>query len=241
MSVTRAFYMAPADLRVPRTGEVIEPGAVVRCKGPPVLCSVGLHASVDVLDAVNYRGEGCLTLVDVGGDVAVGDDKICGTERRTIAVLTVAQTERVLREIACACAECALQWGYYDLGEEPDQRSIDAIDVARRFARGECTRSELDAARAAAGAAARAAARDAARAAARDAAGAAARAAARAAAWAAAGDAAWAAAGDAAWAAAGAAARAAAGAAARDAAGDVANRMALEALISSTRRRRGGQ
>ena len=107
-----------------------------------------------------------------------------------------------------------------------DQRSIDALDVAARFANGEATQEELAAARAAA----RDAAWAAARAAARDAAGDAAWAAARAAAWAAAraaardaagdaaGDAARDAAGAAAWAAARAAAGAAAWAAARDAA-----------------------
>ena len=63
-----------------------------------------------------------------------------------------------------------------------DKRSIEALDVAERFANGLATTQELDAARAAA----RAAARDAARAAAW-------------AAWAAAGDAAWDAARDAAW------------------------------------------
>lgn len=92
-----------------------------------------------------------------------------------------------------------------------DPRSVAALDVAERFARGEATVEELaaawDAAWDAAVVAARAAARDAARDAAWDAAGAAAvvaardaaQAAARAAAWAAAGDAAWAAARAAAW------------------------------------------
>ena len=60
-----------------------------------------------------------------------------------------------------------------------DQRSVNALDVAERFANGDATEEELEAARAAAGAAAwdaaSAAAWDAARAAARDAAGAAAR------------------------------------------------------------------
>ena len=91
-----------------------------------------------------------------------------------------------------------------------DSRSVEALDVAERFANGLATQQELAAARDAAGdawAAARAAARDAAGYAARDAA------------WYAAGDAAWAAAEDA-WYAAGYAARDAAWAAARAAAWD---------------------
>jgi hypothetical protein len=102
--------------------------------------------------------------------------------------------EKELRLLACDFAENALK-----LIKNPDQRSLNAIAVSRRFANGEATCEELaaawdaawDAARAAAWDAARDAAWAAARAAARDAA----RDAARAAAWAAARDAAW----DAAW------------------------------------------
>jgi len=94
-----------------------------------------------------------------------------------------------------------------------DQRSIDALDVAERYANGNATKDEL----AAAGYAARAAARAAAREAAWDAAGYAAEEAAWASAWAAAGYAARAAAREAAWDAAGEAAEEAAGAAAEQA------------------------
>lgn len=64
-----------------------------------------------------------------------------------------------------------------------DRRSVAALDVAERFANGDATKEELDAAEAAAGAAARAASGSAARAAAWDAARAAARAEAGGAAW----------------------------------------------------------
>ena len=82
----------------------------------------------------------------------------------------------ILHEFGCWCAECALS-----KITNPDPRSVRAIEVKRRWIRGEATDDE----RAAAQAAAWAAARDAAQAAARDAA----RAAAQAAAWAAARDA----------------------------------------------------
>ena len=83
----------------------------------------------------------------------------------------------ILHEFACRCAEYALSFV-----DNPDPRSIAAIDAKRKWLRGEIKDKELRAARAAAGAAAR----DAAGAAARDAAWAAAGAAARDAAWAAA-------------------------------------------------------
>ncbi|PJM66446.1 hypothetical protein CV751_30270 [Achromobacter ruhlandii] len=108
-----------------------------------------------------------------------------------------------------------------------DQRSKDALDVAERFANGEATEEERDAAWDAAGAAAGAAAWAAARAAAWDAAWDAAGAAAGAAAW----DAAWAAARAAAW----AAARAAAWDAAWDAAGAAAGAAAWDAAWAAAR------
>ena len=98
-----------------------------------------------------------------------------------------------------------------------DQRSVDALDVAERFANGDATKEELDAAWAASGSAARAASGSAA----------------RAAAWAAAGDAAMAAAGDAARAASGSAAGAAAGAAARAEAGGAAWSAAWSAALDA--------
>ena len=107
----------------------------------------------------------------------------------------------ILHEFACRCAEYALSFV-----DNPDPRSIAAIEAKRKWLRGEITDKELNAARAAA------------RAAARDAAQVAARAAAQVAAWAAAWAAAWDAARDAAEDAAEDAARDAAEDAARDAA-----------------------
>ena len=127
----------------------------------------------------------------------------------------------ILHEFACRCAEYALSFV-----DNPDPRSIAAIDAKRKWLRGEIADKELAAAWAAARAAAWDTAWDAARAAARDAA----RVAARAAAWATARDAARAAARDAARAAAWATARDAARAAARDAARDAAMEHELEIL-----------
>jgi len=104
--------------------------------------------------------------------------------------------DKTLRLFAVSCARQALA-----LVDNPDPRSVNAIDVSERYANGKATKEELAAARVTAWNAACAAAWSAA----------------GVTAWNAAGAAAWAAAGAAAWAAACAAARAVAGAAAWDA------------------------
>jgi hypothetical protein len=119
--------------------------------------------------------------------------------------------ERTLRIFAVRCAREAL--ALPRVRDHVDPRSVEACDVAERYANGEATAEELDAARDAAWAAARDAALAAARDAARDASLAAAR--------------------DAAW----AAARDAALAAARDAARDAAWDAAIEILVSLIKER----
>ena len=126
---------------------------------------------------------------------------------------TIEPSDRLARIFACNCAERVRHL-------TNDRRSRDAVAVARKYADGEATEVELDAAESAAWAAAR----DAARAAARDAA------------WAAARDAAWAAAMDAAGGAAWAAAESAAESAARDAAGGAARDAARAARVEDFRK-----
>jgi hypothetical protein len=108
--------------------------------------------------------------VEVSGTIVHGVDKLAGTRRK---ILGMGDIETLLHEWACDVAE-----GVCRRADVLDERSLEAIEVKRRWLRGESTDEEL--------AAAWATARDTA----------------RAAAWVVAGDTAWAAAWDAAWAAA---------------------------------------
>ena len=147
----------------------------------PVLCESGWHAMEErnVIDHLPPTIGSQLWRVSVKGEIVKGADKIAASQMRLDYMLGVT-TEQNLRLFACDVAEDVL---HLFEGERPnDSRPRDAIEVARRYANGNATQDERDAARDAAWAAARAAAGDAA--------------------WAAAWDAAWAAAGGAAWAAA---------------------------------------
>jgi hypothetical protein len=201
----------------------------------PSPCERGYHltAVANLLDWVG--SDSCVVWVaETRGPVIDAGDKVVVGEARLVA--RTAWSAVTARLFAADCAERVLPFWEAEFPE--DRRPHDAVIVARRYAAGNATDAERDAAWdaaraaawAAAGTAARAAAGTAAWAAARDAARVAAGAAARVAAWDAAGaaaraaawDAARAAAWDAAWDAARAAARVAARAAARVAAWDAA-------------------
>ena len=215
-----APHLGTGKWHLPKRGR---PGKWMPRIGNIRMCQRGYHV-VDAAHIIEFLEYGYnIFEVEVRGDQLNGGNKICVSQARLLRLLDWSESRA--RLFACDCAERALDL----FGGEVDPRSHAAIEVSRRFARGEATHEELAAAGAAAWDTAGAAAWDTAGAAARAAAGAAtkaaawdaARAAARAAAWAAAGDAAgdaaWAAAGDAAWAAARDAARDAAWTAAGDA------------------------
>lgn len=94
----RAFYIAPSDLCVPRTKQKIAIGETVAMAiaadtwcTDVIPCRQGMHASEWVVDALHYRYEGVLTLVDLHGDVAEhgqhGDiDKFAARYRTTVAI-----------------------------------------------------------------------------------------------------------------------------------------------------------
>ena len=168
-------------------------------EGALIACANGYHILTwDQVLALTWRGEHLYEVETAGKVLDAGDKCVCRRARTIRHIET--WNERNLRLFACDCAERVLH--VVQAAMPADRRPRLAIETARRFANGEATRTELDAARTAA----------------RNAAGAAAGAAAGNAAGNAAGDAAW----DAAWDAAGNAAWDAAWDAAGNAAGDAA-------------------
>ena len=154
-------------------------------KSTPILCERGYHWC-EARHAIDWLNAECW-LIEPRGITVCGDNKNVSQGGRLLRQVET-WNERTTRLFAADCAEAVVHL----CGDDP--RPHQAIEVARLYANGAATDSELDAAGDAAWAAAGAVDRAAAGAAARDAA------------W----DAAWAAAWDAAWAAAGAAAGAAA-------------------------------
>jgi hypothetical protein len=172
----KAWHFVSDTLRdgrpVPADGEVLVH------KGPLILCASGLHASKNILDALQYAPGSIICRVEVGGEIIHGYDKLVCSER---TILWRASGEQVLRKFARMCALDVLHlWDAPDIVVQYLKTGDQSIRAAARDASDAARDADLAAARAAAWAA------DAADAA-RDADLAAARAAARDAAWATAG------------------------------------------------------
>ena len=194
MANVLAYHFVGDKLRdgrpVPADGEWLEHD------GPVELCASGLHASICPFDALQYAPGGTLCLVELGGTVIHGNDKVVASRRRIIKRI---DAEPLMREFARWSALQVIElWDapdvvrqYLTTGDESLRAAArdaaawapwDAADAAREAeAARAAARAAADAAATSAWAAARAA-REAARAA---------REAARDAAWAATEDAVW--------------------------------------------------
>jgi hypothetical protein len=167
-------------------GRPIIIGETHTVQGQLELCEWGLHASKRILDALQYAPGPVIYRVRLSGEILIGDDKMCATER---TYLWGYDATEILQAFARRCAlDVVHLWDppqividYLKTGDESLRKA--AWDAARAAARAAAWDAARDAAWAAAWDAARAAAEDAARAAAEAAAEAAARDAAEAAAW----------------------------------------------------------
>ena len=95
MANVLAYHFVGDKLRdgrpVPADGECLEHD------GPVELCASGLHASICPFDALQYAPGGTLCLVELGGTVTHGNDKVVASRRRIIKRI---DAEPLMREFA---------------------------------------------------------------------------------------------------------------------------------------------
>jgi hypothetical protein len=69
-----------------RDGRAIPPdGEWLEHTGKIEMCRAGLHASLHVADALKYAPGATLCLVELDGEIQIGDDKVAASKRRIIA------------------------------------------------------------------------------------------------------------------------------------------------------------
>lgn len=113
-------------------------GHLWRVKGPIGLCKRGLHGSILPLDALYYAPGPIVTRTAHSGTVIHGEDKLVSTRRK---ILGMADATTVLHEFACDVTEQIMQ-----RADTTDEGCWAALEVKRRWIRGEATDEELMAA-----------------------------------------------------------------------------------------------
>ena len=95
----KAYHFTGKKLRdgrgIPKIGEWLVHD------GPLEMCSSGLHASREPFDALQYAPGSILHLVEVGGEIIKGDDKLVARKRKILASF---DAEDLLWEYARQCA-----------------------------------------------------------------------------------------------------------------------------------------
>ena len=126
-------------------GPKVKVGQTLTVKPPLIMCAHGLHASLNVFDALGYAPGALICRVELSGEIIKDPDKVVASER---TILWMVDATNALFEFSCWCAERALKQA-----NVTDERSWAAIHTRRAWLRGDATDADLDAARAAARAA----------------------------------------------------------------------------------------
>jgi hypothetical protein len=126
--------------------KLVVAGQTLKVKPPIELCEHGYHASVKALDALQYAPGMIVQRCILWGGVEYGDDKLVASNR---TCLWVADATNAILEFACWCAEQAFD-EIRKIGLEPDQRSVNAVNVVRLWIEHKATIEEVKAAYAAA-------------------------------------------------------------------------------------------
>ncbi|KKK96962.1 hypothetical protein LCGC14_2657520 [marine sediment metagenome] len=107
-------------------------------KGKLVMCQSGYHAGKSWYDALSYAKGEMACIVELSGTITKDTTKYVAQKRKLISAVNA---KKVLRTWGCDCAERALK-----KAKVTDERSWNAIKIARLHNEGEATSKELAAA-----------------------------------------------------------------------------------------------
>ena len=136
----KAWHFLKADKKL-RYGDnrIVRPGVWMKSKAKELMmCDAGMHASKDILDALDYAPGPIVCRVELGGEMIHQDGKSCARKRR---VIWMYDATNVLRKFARLCALDVIdKWDapevvirYLKTGDESIR--VAAWDAARAAAR----------------------------------------------------------------------------------------------------------
>jgi len=108
---------------------------------PLKLCCWGLHASRNILDALEYAGGALLRRVELSGEIREDGDKICASTRRELWRMDIAD---VLHEFGYWCAERVVKHLHKPCPQFVNTLFENALKAKWAWLRGECNDETLD-------------------------------------------------------------------------------------------------
>ena len=144
----KSMLYEKGKLRSANGGETWEPGEWHRVDGPLEMCERGYHASLNIVDAMQYVAPGAIAKVEVRGKHAERADKQCWSEMRVVKAWEWTKEDSVSLAICAA----GLAIGTYEKEYPDDKRPRAALEAAKAWLRDPCekTRAAASAASAAA-------------------------------------------------------------------------------------------
>ena len=118
-----------------RDGQQLEVGKTYTHSGKVKICESGYHASERLIDALKYAPGAQVSRVECWGSVKTESDKLVARNR---TVLWTMDATMILHEFAYRVAEQTLA-----KIDNPDPRSLAAIEAKRKWMRGEISDKEL--------------------------------------------------------------------------------------------------
>ena len=117
-----AWHFLPADGKTRYSQETVAVGGTLEATGKLILCTNGLHASRKILDALGYAPGLIVCRVEISGEVVEGDDKLCGQQRRCLAMGNIRKP--VLHALADCWARLFERINLADLPWRPVEQAI---------------------------------------------------------------------------------------------------------------------
>jgi len=138
----KAWFFSNTDSRLRYDdGRKIKAGVMHTFDGEPIMCEQGLHASVNILDALSYAPGPVVWRVNLSGEIVKGDDKCVATKRE---YLWGYDATDVLRKFARMCALDVIHlWDAPDVVVRYIKTGDESIRAAARDATKEKQRKRL--------------------------------------------------------------------------------------------------
>ena len=133
----KSMLYEKGKLRSASGDETWKPGEWHKVDGPLAMCEHGYHASLNIVDSMQYVAPGAIAKVEVRGKHAEQADKQCWSKMRVVKAWEWTKWDSV--ELAVYAAELVI--GIFEKQHPDDKRPRAAIEAAKAWLKNPCEKT----------------------------------------------------------------------------------------------------